>query len=81
MRHFFIKGETHIFTSWGGGEQTRGGQTFYVGGSGWYDDVMRDMYVSEANILVSEARKISAEGPAVLVVLKYQSPKIFAKRH
>ena len=35
----------------------RGGQTFYVGGSGGYDDVDKEMDVSEVNILVSEAHR------------------------
>ena len=38
----------------------RGGQTFYVGGSCGYDDVYGKMDVSEANIFVSEASKLSA---------------------
>ena len=41
---------TNIFTSWGVG------QTFYVVG---HDDVDEEMYVSEANILVSKAIKNS----------------------
>ena len=42
-----------------GGGQTfllwKGGQTFYVGGGGAYDDVVEDLVVSKANFLVSEA--------------------------
>ena len=37
-----------------------GGQTFFVGGSGAYDDDDEEMVVSEANIFVSEASKLSA---------------------
>ena len=37
-----------------------GGQTFYVGGSGGFDDVDEEIDVSEANFLVSEASKLSA---------------------
>ena len=44
---------TNIFT-W------EGGQTFYVGGGGAYDDVDEEINVSEANFLVSEASKLSA---------------------
>ena len=32
----------------------QGGQTFYVGGGGAYDDVDQEMHVSEANFLVRE---------------------------
>ena len=39
-KHFYIVG---------------GGQTFYVVGSGGHVDVDEEMYVSEANYLVSEA--------------------------
>ena len=35
-------------------------QTFYVGGSGGYDDVDEEMDVSKANFLVSNASKLSA---------------------
>ena len=46
------------------------------GGGGAYDDVDEEMFVSEANIFVSEASKLSAgarifrgpEGPEILVV-------------
>ena len=37
-----------------------GGQTFYVGGGGTYDDVVEELVVSEANFLVSEVSKLSA---------------------
>ena len=46
-------GGTHIFA-------LRGGQTFFGGGSGAYDDVDKEMVVSEANFLVSEVSKLSA---------------------
>ena len=46
-------GGTNIFT-------LRRVLTFYVGGDGGYDDVDKEMDVSEANILVSEASKLSA---------------------
>ena len=45
-------GGTNIFTS-------RRVLTFYVGGDGGYNDV-KEMDVSEANISVSEASKLSA---------------------
>ena len=52
------------------------GQTFYVVGGGGYDDVDEEMYVSEANFLVSKASKLSAGatifkgqlGPQLLVL-------------
>ena len=58
----------NIFT-WGGG------QTFFDGGGGAYDNVDEEMDVSEANILVSEEGKLSAGarifrgpyGPEILV--------------
>ena len=37
-----------------------GRQTFFVGGSGGYDDVDEEIEVSKANFLVSEASKLSA---------------------
>ena len=40
--------------------QEGGGHTFFVGDGGGYDDVDEEMDVSEANILVSEASKLSA---------------------
>ena len=40
--------------------RTVGGKTFYVVGGGGYDDVDEEMDVSEANFLVSNARKLSA---------------------
>ena len=36
------------------------GQTFFLGGSGGFDDVDEEIDVSKANILVSEASKLSA---------------------
>ena len=36
------------------------GKTFYAVGGGGHDDVDKEMYVSEANILVSKASKLSA---------------------
>ena len=74
---FFHAGEggTNIScTQEGGGDKHfshtgGGGQTFYVRGVGGYDDVDEEMdvseakfFVSEANISVSEASKLSA-GP------------------
>ena len=51
----FVLKETNIsFT------QERGGQTFYVGGGGAYDDVDEEIDVSETNIFVSEGSKLSA---------------------
>ena len=47
------RGGTNIFT-------LRGGPTFYVGGGGAYDDVDEDIDVSEGNILVCKASKLSA---------------------
>ena len=38
----------------------RGDKHYFVGGSGAYDDVDEEMVVSEANIFVSEASKLSA---------------------
>ena len=38
----------------------RGGQTFYVGGGGAFDDVNDEMVVSVANFHVSEVSKLSA---------------------
>ena len=63
---FHTQGGTNIFTLRGG--QTflhrEGGQTFFVGGGGGHDDVDEEMdvsfLVSEANIFVSEASKLSA---------------------
>ena len=53
-KHFYIKGGgPNIFAS-------RGGQTFFVGGSGAYDHVDEEMVVSEANIFMSEASILSA---------------------
>ena len=53
-KHFsHTGGGTNIFTS-------RGGQTFFVGGSGAYDDVDEEMVVSIANFLMSEASKLPA---------------------
>ena len=48
-KHFYIEGGANIFT-WGGG------QTFYVGCVGGYDDddVDEEMDVNKANFLVSE---------------------------
>ena len=39
----------------------QGGQTFYVGGGGAYDDFVKEMNVSEANFLVSAANIIVSE--------------------
>ena len=52
-KQFYIMGGTNIVTS-------RRVITFYVGGDGGYNDVDKEMDVSEANILESEARKLSA---------------------
>ena len=43
-KHFYIEGDKHFH---------KGRQTFYVGGSGGYDDVDEEMDVREANFLVS----------------------------
>ena len=51
-KHFYIEGGTNILPG-------QGGQTFYVGGGGAYDDDSEEMDVSEANFLVSEASKLS----------------------
>ena len=45
---------TNIFT--GRGRASRGGQTFFVGVSGVYDDVDEEMVVSEASKLSAGAR-------------------------
>ena len=37
-----------------------GGQTFYVGGGGAYDNVDEELVVSKANFHVSEASKLYA---------------------
>ena len=42
--------------------QKRGGQTFYVGGGGTYDDVVEELVVSEAKFLVSKASKLEFLG-------------------
>ena len=42
-----------------------GGQTFYVGGGGTYDDVVEELVVSEANFLLSEASNLSAGARAL----------------
>ena len=53
-KHFLhTGGGTNILTQ-------RRGQTFYVGGSGGYDDVNEEMDVREANFFVSEVSKLSA---------------------
>ena len=74
------------YTSWGDKHFCieRGGQTFFVGGGGRYDDVDKEIDVSEAsfpvseaNIFVSEASKLSAgarifkgpQGPEILVCI------------
>ena len=44
---------TNILNIWGG-------QTFFVGCSGAYDDVDEEMVVSEANIFESKPSKLSA---------------------
>ena len=51
---FHTQGGTNIFTL------RRGGQTFFVGASGGFGDVDGEIDVSEANISVSEASKLSA---------------------
>ena len=55
-----IRGNKHFYIE--GGGQTflhfcikGGGQTFFVGGGGAYDDVDEEMDVSKGNFLVSEA--------------------------
>ena len=51
------------FSHTGGGQtflHRGGGQTFFVGGGGAYGDVDEEKVVSEANIFVSEASKLSA---------------------
>ena len=58
-------GQTFLSHRRGGGQtflphRREGGQTFFVGGNGAYDDVDEEMVVSEANIFVSEASKLSA---------------------
>ena len=50
-KHFYIEGDKHFH---------KGRQTFYVGGSGGYDDVDEEMDVREANFLVSQVSKLSA---------------------
>ena len=53
-------GQTFLHQGWGTNIFTqRGGQTFYVGGSGGYDDVYEEVDVSEANIFVSEVIRLS----------------------
>ena len=66
-KHFSHTGEgggTNNFDIWRGGQTFlphRGGQTFYVEDVGGDDDVDgEEEDVSEANILVSEASKLSA---------------------
>ena len=59
---FVPRGTNISFTQERGGQTFlthRGGQTFF-GGGGSYDDVDEEINVSEANILVSEASKLSA---------------------
>ena len=48
-------GRTNIFASRGGG------QIFFVGGSGGYEDVDEEIDVSEAGFLVSEANIFVSE--------------------
>ena len=62
---FDTQGGTNIFATQGGGQTflhwEGGGQTFYVEDVGGDDDVDgEEEDVSEANILVSEASKLSA---------------------
>ena len=62
----FVPGGQTFLTHMRGGDKHflhtggRGGQTFFVEGSGAYDDVDEEMVVSVANIFVSEASKLSA---------------------
>ena len=55
-------GDKHFSHTGRGGKHfyILGGPTFYVGGSGDYDDVVKEMDVTETNILVTEESKLSA---------------------
>ena len=56
-------GGTNIFHTQEGGQTFfthRGGTNIFVGGGGSYDDEDEEIDVSEANIFVSEASKLSA---------------------
>ena len=61
-KHFYIEGGgTKIFT-WGG-------QTSYVGGVGGYDDVDKEMDLSEASKLSAGARILRGpKGPEILLL-------------
>ena len=52
----FVHGGQTFFTY----SRDGGGQTFYVGGSGGYDDIDKEINVSKEDVLVSEVSKFSA---------------------
>ena len=71
-----------MFVPWGNKHFCieRGGQTFFVGGGGSYDDVDKEIDVSEvsflvskANIFVREVSKLSA-GARIFILVTYNFP-------